>query len=184
MRGSYATTPLATFLRVGSGQSWMTIISHSPPRRFQKSLSRDTHPLARLASPPSSVPPRFTNPPLATPFRGSKQDRRPARRSGAGMDAGDLSIVHHIGLVLVALWAAASFGWCHSVVFLIAFLYLYMASMLLLLLFSAPPPRPSRDTASFLELRARLPHPGLYRTVILHRFGSQIPALSPTSPAP
>ncbi|XP_037405152.1 C2 domain-containing protein At1g53590-like [Triticum dicoccoides] len=44
------------------------------------------------------------------------------------MDAGDLSIVHHIGLVLLALWAAASFGFCHSVVFLIAFLYLYMVN--------------------------------------------------------
>ncbi|KAM0919518.1 hypothetical protein ACQ4PT_008144 [Festuca glaucescens] len=46
------------------------------------------------------------------------------------MDAGDLSIIHHIGLVLVALWAAASVGWCHSVVFILAFLYLYMASIL------------------------------------------------------
>uniref|UniRef100_M8BJC8 SMP-LTD domain-containing protein n=1 Tax=Aegilops tauschii TaxID=37682 RepID=M8BJC8_AEGTA len=44
------------------------------------------------------------------------------------MDAGDLSIVPPIGLVLLALWAAASFGCCHSVVFLIAFLYLYMAT--------------------------------------------------------
>ncbi|CAM0880649.1 unnamed protein product [Alopecurus aequalis] len=44
------------------------------------------------------------------------------------MDAGDLSIVYHIGLVLVALWAAASVGWSNSVVFILAFLYLYMVN--------------------------------------------------------
>jgi hypothetical protein len=44
------------------------------------------------------------------------------------MDAADLSIIHHIGLVLLALWAAASLGCCHSVLFILAFLYLYMAS--------------------------------------------------------
>jgi len=44
------------------------------------------------------------------------------------MDAGDLSIVYHIGLVLLVLWAAASVGWCHSVVFILAFLYLYMVN--------------------------------------------------------
>jgi hypothetical protein len=65
------------------------------------------------------------------------------------MDAGDLSIIHHIGLVLLALWAAASVGWCHSVVFILAFLYLYMASILLLF-----PAAPSETRFSYSCLPA------------------------------
>lgn len=42
------------------------------------------------------------------------------------MDAGELPIVYHIGIVLAALWAAGSLGFRHSVLFLLAFLYLYM----------------------------------------------------------
>ncbi|KAF0917623.1 hypothetical protein E2562_020991 [Oryza meyeriana var. granulata] len=44
------------------------------------------------------------------------------------MDAGELPIVYHIGLVLAALWAAGSLGFRHSVLFLLAFLYLYMVN--------------------------------------------------------
>ncbi|KAL5221410.1 hypothetical protein ABZP36_026123 [Zizania latifolia] len=44
------------------------------------------------------------------------------------MDAGELPIVYHIGLVLAALWAAGSVGCRHSVLFILAFLYLYMVN--------------------------------------------------------
>uniref|UniRef100_A0A0E0MTS3 C2 domain-containing protein n=1 Tax=Oryza rufipogon TaxID=4529 RepID=A0A0E0MTS3_ORYRU len=44
------------------------------------------------------------------------------------MDAGELPIVYHIGIVLAALWAAGSLGFRHSVLFLLAFLYLYMVN--------------------------------------------------------
>ncbi|OEL22160.1 C2 domain-containing protein, partial [Dichanthelium oligosanthes] len=44
------------------------------------------------------------------------------------MDAAELPLVYHIGLVLAALWAAGALGIRHSVLFLIAFLYLYMVA--------------------------------------------------------
>ncbi|TVU23187.1 hypothetical protein EJB05_30222, partial [Eragrostis curvula] len=46
----------------------------------------------------------------------------------AAMDAADLPFLCHIALVLAALWAAAAVGWCHSFLFLLAFLYLYMVN--------------------------------------------------------
>ena len=42
------------------------------------------------------------------------------------MDAAELPIVYHIGLVLAALWAAAAIGFRGSLLYLLAFLYLYM----------------------------------------------------------
>ncbi|XP_062188558.1 C2 domain-containing protein At1g53590-like isoform X3 [Phragmites australis] len=44
------------------------------------------------------------------------------------MDAAELPLVYHIGLVLAALWAAGSLGWRHSFLFLLAFLYLCMVN--------------------------------------------------------
>ncbi|KAL6627086.1 hypothetical protein ACP70R_030812 [Stipagrostis hirtigluma subsp. patula] len=44
------------------------------------------------------------------------------------MAAAELPLVYHIGLVLAALWAAGSLGCRHSVLFLLAFLYLYMVN--------------------------------------------------------
>ncbi|CAO2175261.1 unnamed protein product [Urochloa humidicola] len=44
------------------------------------------------------------------------------------MDAAELPLVYHIGLVLAALWAAGALGIRHSVLFLLAFLYLYMVN--------------------------------------------------------
>lgn len=44
------------------------------------------------------------------------------------MDVTEVSIVHHIALVLVLLWGCVSLGWAHPVVFFIALLYLYMVS--------------------------------------------------------
>jgi hypothetical protein len=42
------------------------------------------------------------------------------------MDAAELPLVYHIGLVLAALWAAAAVGFRGSLLYLLAFLYLYM----------------------------------------------------------
>ncbi|PAN45382.1 hypothetical protein PAHAL_9G114700 [Panicum hallii] len=44
------------------------------------------------------------------------------------MDAAELPLVYHIGLVLAALWAAGALGIRHSVLFLLAFIYLYMVN--------------------------------------------------------
>ncbi|KAL6850145.1 hypothetical protein ACP4OV_020772 [Aristida adscensionis] len=44
------------------------------------------------------------------------------------MDAAELPLLGHIGLVLAALWAAGSLGVRHSLLFLLAFLYLYMVN--------------------------------------------------------
>ncbi|KAG2546379.1 hypothetical protein PVAP13_9KG030042 [Panicum virgatum] len=44
------------------------------------------------------------------------------------MDAAELPLVYHIGLVLAALWAAGALGIRHSLLFLLAFLYLYMVN--------------------------------------------------------
>jgi hypothetical protein len=48
------------------------------------------------------------------------------------MDAAELPLVYHIGLVLAALWAAGALGIRHSFLFLLAFLYLYMVGTVLL----------------------------------------------------
>ncbi|KAG1334958.1 C2 domain-containing protein [Cocos nucifera] len=44
------------------------------------------------------------------------------------MDITEVSIVHHIALVLLLLWVCVSLGWAHPVVFFIALLYLYMVN--------------------------------------------------------
>nr|ACL52955.1 unknown [Zea mays] len=44
------------------------------------------------------------------------------------MDAAELPLVYHIGLVLAALWAAAAVGFRGSLLYLLAFLYLYMVN--------------------------------------------------------
>ncbi|CAM0145471.1 unnamed protein product [Urochloa decumbens] len=44
------------------------------------------------------------------------------------MDAAELPLIYHIGLVLAALWAAGALGIRHSFLFLLAFLYLYMVN--------------------------------------------------------
>jgi hypothetical protein len=36
--------------------------------------------------------------------------------------------VHHAALVLAALWAAASAGWAHPALFLVALLYIFAVS--------------------------------------------------------
>ncbi|KAJ0971673.1 hypothetical protein J5N97_019632 [Dioscorea zingiberensis] len=41
------------------------------------------------------------------------------------MDITEISIVHHVALVLLGLWILASFGWCHPVLFFISLLYLF-----------------------------------------------------------
>ncbi|XP_038984951.1 C2 domain-containing protein At1g53590-like isoform X2 [Phoenix dactylifera] len=44
------------------------------------------------------------------------------------MDITEVSIVHHITLVLVLLWVCVSLGWAHPVVFFTALLYLYVVN--------------------------------------------------------
>jgi hypothetical protein len=62
------------------------------------------------------------------------------------MDAAELPLVYHIGLVLAALWAAGALGIRHSVLFLLAFIYLYMVGTTsdppqkICLSFLSPPP--------------------------------------------
>jgi hypothetical protein len=43
----------------------------------------------------------------------------------------EISIVHHIALVLAAVWALGSLGWLHPVVFFCALVYLYAVLVLL-----------------------------------------------------
>ncbi|PAN05859.1 hypothetical protein PAHAL_1G145500 [Panicum hallii] len=41
------------------------------------------------------------------------------------MDITEVTVVHHAALVLAALWAAASAGWAHPALFLVALLYIF-----------------------------------------------------------
>jgi hypothetical protein len=44
------------------------------------------------------------------------------------MDITEVTVVHHAALVLAALWAAASAGWAHPALFLVALLYIFAVS--------------------------------------------------------
>ncbi|KAK7324447.1 hypothetical protein VNO77_28005 [Canavalia gladiata] len=43
-----------------------------------------------------------------------------------GMDITEVSILHHVGIVLIGLWILSAFNWCHSVVYFLALIYLYL----------------------------------------------------------
>jgi len=44
------------------------------------------------------------------------------------MDITEVTVVHHAALVLAALWAAASAGWAHPALFIVALLYIFAVS--------------------------------------------------------
>ncbi|KAG9448003.1 hypothetical protein H6P81_014131 [Aristolochia fimbriata] len=44
------------------------------------------------------------------------------------MDITEVSIVHHIGIVLILLSILSSFGWCHPVAYIISFIYLFLVN--------------------------------------------------------
>ena len=41
------------------------------------------------------------------------------------MGLAEISIIHHVALVLLLLWILASIGWCHPFAFFASLLYLY-----------------------------------------------------------
>lgn len=47
----------------------------------------------------------------------------------------EISIVHHIALVLAVIWALVSVGWSHPLVFFCALIYLYAVLVILNLYF-------------------------------------------------
>ncbi|KAJ7981942.1 C2 domain containing protein [Quillaja saponaria] len=42
------------------------------------------------------------------------------------MDITDISIFHHVGIVLLLLWLLSAFNWCHGVAYFVALIYLYL----------------------------------------------------------
>ncbi|PNT70238.1 hypothetical protein BRADI_2g08500v3 [Brachypodium distachyon] len=106
----------------------MTQFLTRPPVIIQISLSEAAH-APHLAS---FHPDSEGRPASCCSISRQRDRRRPGAaadwRREAEMDAGELSIVHHIGLVLAALWAAGSVGCCHSVLFILAFFYLYLVN--------------------------------------------------------
>ncbi|KAK7335043.1 hypothetical protein VNO80_26813 [Phaseolus coccineus] len=42
------------------------------------------------------------------------------------MDMTEVSILHHVGIVLIAIWILSAFNWCHSVVYFVALVYLFL----------------------------------------------------------
>ncbi|KAF4397915.1 hypothetical protein G4B88_019636 [Cannabis sativa] len=45
------------------------------------------------------------------------------------MDITEVSIIHHVGIVLLGLWFLAKFNWCHPVAYFISLVYLYLTSL-------------------------------------------------------
>lgn len=43
-----------------------------------------------------------------------------------GMDITEVSILHHVGIVLIGIWVLSAYNWCHSVVYFLALIYLYL----------------------------------------------------------
>lgn len=68
------------------------------------------------------------DPPAGPPLANQRLSLLLRLRALAGMDAAELPLVYHIGLVLAALWAAAAVGFRGSLLYLLAFLYLYMVN--------------------------------------------------------
>jgi len=46
------------------------------------------------------------------------------------MDMTEVSILHHVGIVLIAIWILSAFNWCHSVVYFAALIYLFLVSIM------------------------------------------------------
>lgn len=42
------------------------------------------------------------------------------------MDITEVSILHHVGIVLIGIWVLSAYNWCHSVVYFLALIYLYL----------------------------------------------------------
>ncbi|KAK1416686.1 hypothetical protein QVD17_25801 [Tagetes erecta] len=42
------------------------------------------------------------------------------------MDVTEVSIIHHVGIVLLVIWLLSSFSLCHPIVYFISFIYLYL----------------------------------------------------------
>ncbi|TKY49284.1 C2 domain-containing protein [Spatholobus suberectus] len=38
----------------------------------------------------------------------------------------EVSILHHVGIVLIGIWFLSAFNWCHTVVYFVALIYLYL----------------------------------------------------------
>ncbi|XP_025981409.1 C2 domain-containing protein At1g53590-like isoform X1 [Glycine soja] len=43
-----------------------------------------------------------------------------------GMNLMEVSILHHVGIVLVGLWILSAFNWCHTVAYFVALIYLFL----------------------------------------------------------
>ncbi|RDX66676.1 C2 domain-containing protein, partial [Mucuna pruriens] len=46
--------------------------------------------------------------------------------AGSGMDITEISILHHVGIVLIGIWFLSAFNWCHTVVYFGAMIYLFL----------------------------------------------------------
>jgi hypothetical protein len=56
---------------------------------------------------------------------------------GEEMDITEVSVIHHVGIVLLCLWLLSSFNWCHPVAYFVSLIYLFLVialSIALLLL--------------------------------------------------
>ncbi|KAL2331237.1 hypothetical protein Fmac_018818 [Flemingia macrophylla] len=42
------------------------------------------------------------------------------------MDITEVSILHHVGIVLIGLWILSAFNWCHTIVYFVALIYLFL----------------------------------------------------------
>lgn len=42
------------------------------------------------------------------------------------MDITEISILHHVGIVLISLWLLSSFDCCHAAFYFLALIYLYL----------------------------------------------------------
>lgn len=47
------------------------------------------------------------------------------------MDITEVSIIHHIGIVLLVIWLLSSFNYCHPLFYFISLIYLYLVSKIL-----------------------------------------------------
>lgn len=44
------------------------------------------------------------------------------------MDITEVSILHHVGIMLMGIWLLSAFNWCHPVAYFVALIYLYLVS--------------------------------------------------------
>lgn len=46
------------------------------------------------------------------------------------MDITEVSILHHVGIVLISLWLLSTFDRCHAAFYFVALIYLYLVRIL------------------------------------------------------